>query len=66
MKENEKTFVEERRERILSLIKQNGRAAVKELSMLFNISAVTIRQDLNYLSTQGKIVRTHGGAVYTN
>lgn len=68
MKENENTntFVEERRGRILSIVTQNRRVTVRELSSLFNTSAVTIRQDLNALAALGKIVRTHGGAVYVD
>lgn len=64
MKEIESAFVEERRNRILSLIREKRRITVKELSRLFTISDVTIRQDLNTLSSAGLIVRTHGGAVY--
>ncbi|RKX86346.1 MAG: transcriptional regulator [Spirochaetes bacterium] len=64
MKENENAFVEERRQRILSLIKKNGRVTVKELSGIFKISEVSVRQDLNVLAALGRIIRTHGGAVY--
>ena len=46
------------------MIREKRRVTVKQLSELFTISDVTIRQDLNALSSTGVIVRTHGGAVY--
>ncbi len=64
MREDDSTFVEERREKILNLLRDKRRVTVKELSEYFNISEVTIRQDLNELASTGRIVRTHGGAVY--
>jgi DeoR family transcriptional regulator of aga operon len=56
----------ERQQRILDLINKERRASVKELSTLFNTSEVTVRNDLNKLSKQGYIIRTHGGAIYTD
>ncbi len=56
-------FPEERRLEILKLINRDGRAAVTELSQQFCVSEVTIRADLQVLSDQSLIVRTHGGAV---
>ncbi len=64
MREDDNTFVEERRERILNLLREKRRVTVRELSEYFNISEVTIRQDLNELASTGRVVRTHGGAVY--
>lgn len=56
-------YLEERRQNILDLIEQEGRAAVVELSQRFGVSEVTIRSDLQALEDQGMIVRTHGGAI---
>ena len=56
-------FPEERQRRILNLVDGRGRVSVKELSDRFEVSAVTIRADLQALAEEGAIVRTHGGAV---
>jgi DeoR family transcriptional regulator of aga operon len=53
----------ERQQRILSLLNQNGRTSVSELSQMFRVSEVTVRADLQTLAAQNLIVRTHGGAV---
>lgn len=56
-------YPEERQQEILRLISSEGRASVVDLSRRYNVSEVTIRADLQALSEQGLIVRTHGGAV---
>ena len=56
-------FPQERRDRIVSLLEENGRASVSELSQRFDVSEVTIRSDLDILARQGLLVRTRGGAV---
>ena len=56
-------FPEERQRRILSLLDRHGRVSVNELSDWFDVSAVTIRTDLQALAEEGAIVRTHGGAI---
>ncbi len=65
MKDNENIYTEERHKKIFDLIKEEGRITVKELSSIFNISGVTIRNDLKVLSDNGYILRTHGGAIYS-
>ncbi len=52
----------QRRQRILDLIKEDGNAKVSDLSRIFRISEVTIRQDLARLEDDGLIMREHGGA----
>ena len=64
MKVIEKSFLEERQHRIVELLKKNRRFTVIELSQVFNISGATIRSDLKELAEQGKLIRTHGGAMY--
>jgi DeoR family transcriptional regulator of aga operon len=54
---------EERRAEILQIVRSKGRVKVNELAELLNISAVTIRVDLNELHQRGLVVRSHGGAV---
>lgn len=56
-------FPEERRQRIATLIEENGRVSVDELSDLFDVSKVTVRGDLDELQRRGILSRTHGGAV---
>ncbi len=56
-------FAEERRRRILELLRTKGKVKVSELSNIFRVSTVTIRKDLEYLESIGSLVRTHGGAV---
>ena len=52
----------QRRTKILNLIREDGHAKVQQLSRLFNVSEVTIRQDLEQLEEMGYIQREHGGA----
>ena len=52
----------QRRKKILELLIEDGTARVVELSNIFDISEVTIRQDLAKLEGQGYIIREHGGA----
>jgi len=54
---------EERRTRIVHLIRQNGKVRVKDLGKEFNISEVTIRNDLKELENRGLAQRVHGGAL---
>lgn len=56
-------FAEERKNKIIELIKSGQSVKVSELAKMFNVSESTIRRDLNELETMGAIVRTHGGAV---
>lgn len=53
---------EARREKILDLINSTKMVTSEELSRLFNVTEETIRKDLTYLSEQGHIIRTFGGA----
>ena len=53
-------FAAQRREKILELIREDGHAKVQELSRLFKVTEVTIRQDLEKLEEQGLIKREHG------
>ena len=54
---------EQRRRKILDLIEQRSQVTVRDLVERFSISAVTARADLDALSSQGMVVRSHGGAV---
>ncbi len=52
----------ERQDRIVDLLVKQQSATVSELSELFDVSPVTIRNDLNQMAKEGRIQRTHGGA----
>ena len=53
----------ERRARIAELVNKRGYVRVSELAETFDVSAVTIRNDLDSLSQQRLLVRKRGGAV---
>ena len=44
-------------------IVETGEVTVGELAERFDVSADTIRRDLDQLDTEGLVIRTHGGAV---
>ena len=56
----------QRRDKILELIREDGHAKVNDLSRIFKVTEVTIRQDLENLEKDGFIVREHGGAYLKN
>lgn len=56
-------LVEERRRRIMDVLKTQARVRVPDLASRFRVSAVTIRGDLRALGQAGSLVRAHGGAV---
>lgn len=53
----------ERMDEIMNILKRDKSASVSKLARLLFVSAPTIRRDLSELENQGKISRTHGGAV---
>lgn len=60
---SQKLFLQERLDQIVTLLQEQGRVSVMDLSDRFGVSTVTIRNDLTNLQQQGLLVRTHGGAV---
>lgn len=56
----------QRREKILELLREDGSAKVINLAKIFKVSEVTIRQDLEKLESEGYIHREHGGAFLKN
>jgi DeoR family transcriptional regulator, fructose operon transcriptional repressor len=53
----------QRKKHLTALISEGRPLVVKELARLFNVSEMTVHRDLNQLQEQGRIERTHGGAV---
>ena len=56
-------FLEERQEKILEILAENGKVLVKELAEKFGVTEDSIRKDLGTLEQDGKLKRTYGGAV---
>ena len=56
-------FVEERQQRILEVLRQDGKVSVDILVEMFGVSAPTIRADLGALEARRLLRRTHGGAI---
>lgn len=52
----------QRRQEILNLIREDGHAKVQKLADIFKVSEVTIRQDLKALEETGYLQREYGGA----
>jgi DeoR family transcriptional regulator, fructose operon transcriptional repressor len=58
-------LAEERRNRVLELVRLRGFASLPELASTLGVSESTVRRDLDYLEETGVARRTHGGALYT-
>jgi DeoR/GlpR family transcriptional regulator of sugar metabolism len=59
-------LAQQRRQKIFELIREDGQAKVHALSRIFKVTEVTIRQDLEKLEGEGRVVREHGGAHLKN
>ncbi len=53
---------EERRSKIVNYLRDNEFCSLEELSRMLNVSVSTVRRDVNCLSLEGYLRRTHGGA----
>jgi DeoR/GlpR family transcriptional regulator of sugar metabolism len=56
-------LVAERHDKITSIVNERGSIRVSELSQIFKVTEETIRRDLEKLENEGKLQRSHGGAV---
>jgi DeoR/GlpR family transcriptional regulator of sugar metabolism len=56
---------DERRNRLLELIRQRGFASLPALAEALEVSESTVRRDLDFLEESGVAQRTHGGVFYT-
>jgi DeoR/GlpR family transcriptional regulator of sugar metabolism len=56
-------FPVERHERILRLLRAEGKVVALDLTRKLNVSIDTIRRDLDHLAAAGVIRRVHGGAL---
>ena len=53
----------ERKNQILTILQEDKRVLVSDLSLRFNVSEETVRRDLEKLENEGYVVKTYGGAV---
>jgi DeoR family fructose operon transcriptional repressor len=58
-------FPDDRRNRLLELIRQRGFASLPALAQELGVSESTVRRDLDFLEESGVAQRTHGGVFYT-
>jgi DeoR/GlpR family transcriptional regulator of sugar metabolism len=56
-------YTDQRREKILTLLQEQESVSVNGLTEILGVSRATIRSDLNYLSKNNLLIRTHGGAI---
>jgi len=56
-------LVVERWQKIVQLVNERGSIRVTELSELCQVTEETIRRDLDKLESEGRLMRSHGGAV---
>ena len=54
---------EQRKQKILDLLKEKDSVRVANLSRMFGVSEVTVRSYLEDLEKKGLLSRVHGGAV---
>ena len=55
----------DRRVKILEMINKEGQVSVSELSRIFDVSEVTIRNDLSHLEGKNLLIKTRGGGLKT-
>jgi DeoR family L-fucose operon activator len=56
-------LVAERWQKIIQLVNDRGSIRVTDLSTLCDVTEETIRRDLDKLEADGKLIRSHGGAI---
>ena len=59
------SLTDDRRTRLLELIRQRGFASLPALAQELAVSESTVRRDLDFLEESGVAQRTHGGVFYT-
>jgi len=59
-------IADQRRQEILRLIEEQGFIRISNLGKTFDVTDMTIRRDIDFLSELGLVRRVHGGAVSEN
>ncbi len=57
-------LIVERQQKIIDILRERRSAQLDELARELQVSASTVRRDLDQLERTGKVQRTHGGALY--
>lgn len=57
-------LIVERQERVLEILRRQKTCQLEELARELDVSASTIRRDLEQLEARGLVERTHGGAIF--
>jgi DeoR/GlpR family transcriptional regulator of sugar metabolism len=55
---------EERRQKILGLTAERGRARTSDLAEMFGVSEMTVHRDIQQLESQGLVRKLHGGVAH--
>ena len=63
MIEDDKDFTLERRIKMIDILESAGQIKISEMSKQFNVSRVTIRNDLAHLEEKGLLIRIRGGGI---
>jgi DeoR family transcriptional regulator of aga operon len=64
MAERKERFTVSRRKKILERIQETGEVLITDLSKEFEVSEVTIRNDLENLERKNQLIRARGGAIH--
>ncbi|AGB75392.1 MULTISPECIES: DeoR/GlpR family DNA-binding transcription regulator [Rhizobium] len=64
--EKTKVLARTRRAFILDALAETGAVSVSEIAAQLGVSEMTVRRDLTELEKEGRLARTHGGAVSTD
>ena len=56
----------DRQERIVELLEQRGACTYQELTELLDVSAMTVRRDVDQLASRGKVIKILGGVQKAN
>ena len=54
---------QDRQSQLTDIVRQQGRISVDQLTKTFNVSAETVRRDINRLCHKGILEKVHGGAI---
>ena len=57
-------FPAERLNKVVAYLEERGNAKISELAADLRVSESTVRRDLDILVREGRIQRTHGGAIW--
>ncbi len=66
MAERKERFTVSRRKKILERIQETGEVMVAGLSKEFDVSEVTIRNDLEHMERKNLLIRARGGAIHSD